>query len=319
MPPLLIAGENRYLVRREMQLLVNKFKQDEGDMNLAIIDGKNFNESEVITACETPPFLGNSRLIIVRDFDFKKSCDRFTEFLQNLPEYCQLVLSSQKPDARKKLFKAFKKFGEIKEFPLPKPAEFRQWLRKEIQQQDINFETRAIELLATFTLGDCQAAENEIAKLKNFADGKQITTTMVQQLTHQNLHTSVFNLTDAISEKRISIALDNLRDIVNRGENLIQIFFMIVRQFRILLNLKSLSGKNLVPADMAKKLKLHPFVVQNSLRQVRNFSEAELLNAHAQLLKIDTDMKTGVLSYSNNNPDEFVLALEKFIVRFAKC
>jgi DNA polymerase III delta subunit len=62
---------------------------------------------------------------------------------------------------------------------------------------------------------------------------------------------------------------------------------------------------------------LHPFVVQSSLRQTRNFSETELLAAHRKLLKIDVAMKTGKLNYSSNNPDEFALALEKFIFSFA--
>ncbi|MFH1546426.1 MAG: DNA polymerase III subunit delta, partial [Patescibacteria group bacterium] len=220
-------------------------------------------------------------------------------------------------DARTKFFKALKKFGEIREFPLPKPAEFKKWLQTEITQQGLDFEPAALELLATFTLGDCETAINELAKLKVFSAGKKITRADVELLTHPNLHTSVFRLTDAIGERRIESALADLRDILNRGENLIQIFFMIVRQFRILLSLQALAERKLAPAVIARELKLHPFVVQNSLRQMRNFSEAELVQAHAQLLAIDAGVKRGRINYSSANPGEFALALEKFIVSFA--
>lgn len=313
----LFFGENSYLLRQELNQLVDNFKKNEGDLNLAIFDAKETSESEIISACETPPFLGNSRLTIVKDFDFKKSADQLANFLEQPPETCELILTAKSVDARKKLFKNFKKNGTVKKFPLPKPAEFKKWLYSQVAQQKLQFDPAAVELLSTFTLGDCEAAENEILKLKTFADGEKITVNDIKLLTHPNLHTSVFNLTDAIGERKIGNALADLHDIVSRGENLIQIFFMVVRQFRILLSLQALASRKLSPFEIAHDLKLHPFVVQTSMRQLRNFSEAELLAAHSKLLEIDVGIKTGKLNYSSANPGEFALALEKFIISFA--
>ncbi len=317
MSAILFFGENSYLLRAETKQIVEEFKKNEGDLNLSILEGHAVNESEIISACETPPFLGNGRLTIVRNFNFKKTSEALVKFLSELPEFCTLIFTAKNVDARTKLFKAFKKFGEVREFPAPKPAEFKKWLTTEIAREDLKFEPAAIDLLATFTLGDCETAAKELEKLKTFAAGEQITTTDIRLLTHPNLHVSVFNLTDAIGTRRIENALADLRDIVNRGENLVQIFFMIVRQFRILLNLKSLATRNLSPTEIARQLKLHPFVVQTSLQQLRNFSEKELLAAHAKLLKIDIGVKTGEINYSSTNPTELALALEKFIVSFA--
>ncbi|MFH0776065.1 MAG: DNA polymerase III subunit delta [Patescibacteria group bacterium] len=317
MPALLFFGENSYLLRRELQILISDFKKQEGDLNLAILEAREASEDTIIAAAETPPFLGKARLVIVRDFDFKKSAEQLATFVENLPEHATLLLTAKKPDARTRLFKAFRSAGTIKEFPAPKPAEFKKWIVSELARQNLAAEPAAVELLATFTLGDCETAINEIVKLKTFAGERQISRGDVKLLTHPNLHTSVFNLTDAIGERRIESALADLRDIVARGENLVQIFFMVVRQFRILLNLNALANRHLPPSEIARALKLHPFVVQNSLRQARNFSQTELLAAHTKLLRIDTAIKTGKLSYSSANPAEFALALEKFIVSFA--
>lgn len=317
MSAILFFGENSYLRRRELQILVDEFKAKESDFNLAILEAGETDEGAIIVASETPPFLGTSRLVVVRDFDFKKSSERLASFIPSLPESTTLILTAKKPDARTKLFKAFKNYGAVKEFPSPRPAEFKKWLVSELARQGLLADPAAVELLATFTLGDCEAAVREIDKLKTFAGGKKISRENVRALTHPNLHTSVFNLTDAIGQRRIEKALADLHDIVDRGENLVQIFFMVVRQFRILLNLQALAARRMTPAAIARELKLHPFVVQNSLQQVRNFSEAELLSAHKKLLSMDIAMKTGKLSYSSAKPDEFALALEKFIVSFA--
>lgn len=317
MSALLFFGENSYLLRRELQTLIDDFKQKEGDINLAILEANNTDEHEIIAAAESPPFLGNARLTIVRDFDFRKSAERFANFIEQLPEYTTLIVTAKSADARTKLFKAFKKFGEVKEFAPPKPAEFKKWLAAEIARENLLIEPAAVDLLATFTLGDCETAVHEITKLKTFAGEKKISREDVRALTHPNLHTSVFNLTDAIGARRIEAALADLHDIVDRGENLVQIFFMIVRQFRILLNLNALASRKLSPGAIARELKLHPFVVSNSLRQSRNFSESELLAAHDKLLEIDVAMKTGKVNYSSANPGEFARELEKFIVSFA--
>lgn len=317
MPALLFFGENNFLLQKELQFLIEDFKKREGDLNLAILEGRETDEGKIIAAAETPPFLGSSRLVVVRDFDFKKSAERLANFITDLPEYATLVVTTKSADARTKLFKAFKNSGKVKEFAPPKPAEFKKWLAAEISRANLKIEPAAVELLATFTLGDCATAMSELAKLQIFAGEKQITRQDVRMLTHPNLHVSVFNLTDAIGARRIESALADLHDIVDRGENLVQIFFMIARQFRILLNLNALAARNLPPAEIARELKLHPFVVQNSLHQTRNFSETELLAAHAKLLAIDVAMKTGRLNYSSANPEEFALALEKFIVSFA--
>ena len=317
MPAQLFFGENNFLLRRTLADLIENFKKNEGDLNLAILEGRDSDESEIIAAAETPPFLGSARLVVVRDFDFKKSAERLANFLGEMPDSTNLILTAKSADARTKLFKAFKNSGEVREFAAPKPAEFKKWLAAEIAKNELSIAPDALELLATFTLGDCAAATNELAKLKTFAGGEKISRENIRALVHPNLHTSVFNLTDAIGARRIENALADLHDIVDRGENLVQIFFMIVRQFRILLNLKSVAARHLPPAAIARELKLHPFVVSNSLGQSRNFSESELLAAHRKLLKIDVAMKTGGLNYSSAKPEEFALALEKFIVSFA--
>ncbi|MFA6457908.1 MAG: DNA polymerase III subunit delta [Patescibacteria group bacterium] len=317
MPALLFFGEHNFLIQKEVQRLVAEFKQQQGDLNLAILEARESDEGKIIAAAETPPFLGKARLVIVRDFDFKKSSERLANFIMSVPEYTTLIVTAKTADARTKLFKALRDSGTVKEFAPPKPAEFKKWLAAEITRVGLAIEPAAVELLATFTLGDCAAAVNELAKLKTFAGTGKISRADVRALTHPNLHVSVFNLTDAIGARRIESALADLHDIVDRGENLVQIFFMVVRQFRILLNLNALAARNLPPAEIARELKLHPFVVQNSLQQARNFSEAELLAAHAKLLAIDVAMKTGRLNYSSTNPGEFALALEKFIVSFA--
>lgn len=316
MPVLLLHGENSFLLRQKVSEFKQKFLAEEGDLNLAIFNARETDERTIIGAYETPPFLGQQRLVIVQDFDFKKSAPLLARALTGMPEYATLLILSPKADSRTVLFKAIKAHGQILEFAALKPTEFEIWLDKVVREKGLKIEPDALECLSTFTMGNCEAAMSEIDKLKTYADEEKITRRDVEILVHPDLHTSVFRFTDAIGERRHQAALLSLQDLVNRGENLLQIFFMIVRQFRLLLTIQALLAQKLSPTEIARQLKVHPFVVQNTLRQVRNFSYEELRRAHQKLLMIDTAVKTGKVSYSSTNPIEFSFELEKFIIGF---
>lgn len=69
------------------------------------------------------------------------------------------------------------------------------------------------------------------------------------------------------------------------------VFFMLVRQVRILL---ALSEKSSEQIDEVKRLA--PWQLNKMQRQAKAFSVNELLKLHTQLFEIDRDMKTGGLS-----------------------
>ncbi|MGB9680898.1 MAG: DNA polymerase III subunit delta, partial [Minisyncoccia bacterium] len=101
-------------------------------------------------------------------------------------------------------------------------------------------------------------------------------------------------LVDAIGEKNKKRALKLLSDQIKLGLPWGELFGMIVRQYRILLQIKDIIGqqKNADYIQVAKKLNLHPFVVKKATKQARNYSLLELKQIYQQLLEIDTKIKT---------------------------
>lgn len=311
----LFYGENSYQITRERQRWEAGFRQKEGDLNLTILDGK-VTDAALAASVEALPFLGTKRLTVVRDFDCKKEWPALTRLLTAWPESSVLLLTAEKPDGRTAIFKNLKKYANLREFAPLKPAEFRAWLATEARRAGVQLQPAAAELLTTFTLGDEAAAVNELAKLAAFAGTQTVSAADVARLVPRNLHATVFQLTDALGSRDARAALAVIADLTRRGENLVQLFFMLVRQIRIFLQLTAAGSQP--PAVLASQLKLHPFVVQNSLRQLRNFAEDELRKAHTALLRLDTQLKTGGLRYTAEQPGELALALEKFVLSFGQ-
>jgi DNA polymerase-3 subunit delta len=70
---------------------------------------------------------------------------------------------------------------------------------------------------------------------------------------------------------------------------------MILRQFRILLELRDLFERDdaMRSDDLAKRLGLHPFVVKKTLPFIKRFTLTQLKTAYEQLLDFDIKTKTG--------------------------
>jgi len=97
-----------------------------------------------------------------------------------------------------------------------------------------------------------------------------------------------------------------LHQLLDEGEHPLALLGMIVRQFRILIQVKELSERGLSQQDMAARLKLHPFVVKKAVRQAMNFSTEQLETIYRRLLETDVAIKTGQM--------DAVLALDMLVV-----
>ena len=86
-----------------------------------------------------------------------------------------------------------------------------------------------------------------------------------------------------------------IREQYAKGEDAQFIFAMLIRQFRILLELRDLFDRedNLNSDVIAKQLGLHPFVVKKSLPFVKKYTLTELKRIYSSLLDMDIETKTG--------------------------
>jgi DNA polymerase-3 subunit delta len=106
---------------------------------------------------------------------------------------------------------------------------------------------------------------------------------------------NIFNFVDAIAAKNKKLAHHLLTDQLNSGANESYLLAMLIRQFRILLQVKSLTeGQRIVASVVASELKIHPFVAQKALYQIKNFSENKLKEIYSQLLAADAKIKTNL-------------------------
>ncbi len=82
---------------------------------------------------------------------------------------------------------------------------------------------------------------------------------------------------------------------IGEGESVLGIFAMISRQFKIVLQVRSMQIEGASVNDICEKLSLRQFVVNKALKQSRNFSDDIIIDMLNFILENDFKIKNGLI------------------------
>ena len=324
-------GEDTYSAWHKSQFWKREFEKKHGDFNVVSLEGESMTAADFREAVDSVPFLGEKKLIIVRDFlrharaakddDDDKEDDQksVAKKLDTLNDFCVvLFLETGKPDARTTLFKTLKKHAVMVAFDPIVGPQLCNWIQQKVQARNGQIGLREANILAETVGPNLWQMTQEIEKLTTFAEGKPIPTEAIENLVSPNLAANIFKFTDQLGARNAKAALKTLNILLESGSEIVGTLFMIVRQFRIMIQIEACMRQKMDKSTITQKLKLHPFVVSNTMGQAKNFDAAKLKKIYSRLLAIDEGMKTGSqkgkISITTTDTTELRLAMEKLIV-----
>ena len=293
---LLITGTDPYQKNTRLNEIMKLGENLYDSLNIKYVDEKT-PFSDLYSEVFAMPFLSKKRLLIGKNILSSKNSaflEKVSEILENVPQTTDLVfIEDDAPDQRKTLFKSIKTLGKIEIYNPLKQYEVLKWIKNTIKNMKGTIDEPSTQMLFLYCGNDLFRLENEISKLLNY--DKNITRSAIENLVKPEFSNSIFELMDAISEKKAQKAVAILNQFFKNNENELYITSMLVRQIKNLLIIKSLKDKNLTETEIVKTLKLHPFVIKKTLFQCKNFSIDELKALHTKLLKLDLELKTNTL------------------------
>jgi DNA polymerase-3 subunit delta len=196
--------------------------------------------------------------------------------------------------------------GYDREFPVPKGGELRRWIAQRVEERGGSITPDATTRLAAFIGDNLRLMAQEIDKLLAYVDrDRPIAGEDVDLLVSDAREANVFDMVDALGQRDQRRASRLLHQLLDGGDHPLALQGMMVRQFRILIQVKELNGQGLAQGAIARQLGLHPFVIRKALAQQRNFTMAQLESIQARLLDTDVSIKTG--------RTEAVLALDMLV------
>lgn len=295
----LLHGPDEYRRTAALADLCARIPADVYDLNVSVLEGRRLKLDTLVATCEALPFLAERRMVIVNDLLKNQKAgaerDALRSYLERVSQSCDLIfVESEDVDKRGVLFSYLKKHGDVQEFALQEAPELARWLIECAQNRGVRLEPAAAQQMVALVGLETRTLVNELEKLASFVGkGGRITAAIVEHMVQDEQEQNLFAFIDALCSKRRSLALVSVRHLLEDGQAATYILFMIARQLRILLSVKTLIGQRIRPDDIATQLGQKPFVVRKAMEQIRAFSEQELIDFHDRVVSLDHATKTG--------------------------
>lgn len=304
-----LYGADTFRSHRLLQEMKKKFinDTDKDGNSLSWLDGQKITLKELAAKINTGSLFVKKRLIIIENIFKNKKTKIFSELSDylkklNTPDDNIIIFIDEeiggknnilKADA-KKLFTLLAKQKFVQEFKALTNQQLLAFIKKEAALYNKEFLTKSAELLITYSGDDLWLIANEIKKLSFYSPTSIITEQDVKELCVGAINENIFALTDALSAKNKNLALQLLEEQYASGLNDEYLIAMLIRQFKILLQIRSAIDNNLSPSAYAKKIKLHPYVIKKGLIQAKNFNAETLKNILNRLIYLDFANKNGL-------------------------
>lgn len=318
-PVYLLYGPETFLME-EVCSAIKERVLNGGDpsFNEVVVDLEEVPVQQLVQEAESPPFFGERRIVVGRNARFlstAKAKQKVEHRTEELLRYAKeplsttvlvLLVPEEKLDTRKKVVKTLEKAVRTVRCDPLEGKELEKWVLDRFQRQGVKPHPEAVRRLIRLVGNDLRLLHNECAKLAAYAGaGGTISTGDVDRMVPRTLEEDVFKLVDRVAGRKVEEAFSILYDLLNQREEPIRILALMIRQFRILLQVKVLAAQGKSEREIASLLGLHPYPVKLARRQGKAFSERQLRALLLRAIETDQAIKSGKIDKT--------LALERFL------
>lgn len=329
LPPIIfLFGEEEFLLEDAYNKLINHICPDENSRyDLEILD---FDESKTSVAienlvknCNTLPFISPRRVVVVKRFEKAFSgrvsaksdeYEKLQKYINNPQNTTCLIIRAE--DEKLKGFSAAKS-GKGKsnldkmikdakfpyslllekhawlEFPKVYESDLSSWVNRRFKELGKKIEPNAVELLIAQSNPNLRDINNEIEKLLLYIDDKnEITLEDVTFIVGSSRVNNIFELQKTIGKRRMGESLKIVENMLANERQEMLIMTMLTRYFMALWKLIEESGKTNNQFQLAGKVGINPYFVQEYLQALTFYSPAEIENAFLLLCETDEKLKS---------------------------
>jgi DNA polymerase III subunit delta len=303
-PPALLyfcVGEEPYLMTQALDLLRAATVGPDDLFNYQRFEAGDAPLTDMLTAVNMLPAFAERRLVVIARVEVlaAEAQASLLAALDTLPPTTCLAITAAKIDQRRRLFVWLNQHAtQINCQPLLE-RELPAWLNSQAAALQLQLAPDVAQALLEQTGSSLHALVSELEKLKLHAgqSGQAMLTTITLEGLHalsaRERNRSVFELTDAVGQRRCAAALAITRRLLDQGEQPVGITVMLTRHLRRLRLAKAALDAGASPADLARRLAVAPRYAETISRQVTGFTHAELRRAMTCCLTADAQLKGG--------------------------
>ena len=303
-PVYVFEGEEEYIKAQAVKAVCSRLLP-EGLEQMNRTELVNPAADALIAAAETLPAMADKRVVLVRDCALLSSgksgddedASRIVDYLKNVsPSTCLVFLVKGNADRRKKLYTHCKKEQTVVDFSPMNETQAVDWIIRTMRSLGKRISSTAAERFL-FTVGnDAALLKQEMDKLADYAGQRDtVTEEDIQAVTVQSLECTVFQMVDAQVAGNYGEAFKLMYRMLENGEDRMMILAMLLRQYRMLYQMRGLLQERVSQGEIASLLKIPPFAVRRMQSQAMRYQREQLKAAYDYLLDYEYRLKSGKL------------------------
>ena len=303
----LFEGEEEYVKRSALEQLEKSLPLGAfAEMNRTVL--KDPDANTLIAAAETLPFMGERRIVVVRDsgmlagkpkdYDEADSAERLKEYLpQMAPSTTVVFYVRGQADKRRKLYQILKKSAVMVAFDRLDQKQLKDYIARTLKKAGFMIQNDACDRLIYAAGDDLTTVLSEAEKLIAYCDGrKSITPEDISAVCTIRTEYRVFELAQTVLAGKGKQAFDMLRALITDGESPLMLLALLTRQCRQAYDARLYADQRVQQATIASKLGIPPFAVRQLIPLAQRYTAEELARMVRDCTEIEFRVKSGLQS-----------------------
>lgn len=286
----LVSGDDFYLFEKALGMIRGALNINFSDMNISYFDDDNFTIKKVVESCDLMPVGDERRLVVLKYVTKVTDGDKkvLEEYLERPNEFCTIVIL----DFAGK-FESIKKNIDFVDAKRMDKTMVSRIVFSNLEKRGKKISPEALDALIDACNGYLTRIENELDKICYYTlQDELITKKVIDELVTKDLEYTVFELTEALAERKADKAI-KLLDLMKNEQGTLS---LISNHFR---RLFYISVSDMSNSELASYLGVKEFAIIKAKKQVNNFSKIQLKKIINLIEEVDYFTKTGKMQAEN--------------------
>ena len=293
----LLTGDEEYLLIQAKNLLLHAMVREDDEMNLSVFNESRLDLDGLAQEASTFPFF-NDRRVMVLDHTgvIKSGKDQFLDILKNLPDTTCVIILESKVEKNLKTYKWIKKNQCVREFMKKDQSEkmLLTWIAALLARQGKRIRETDARYLLQRVGTDMYQLSNEADKLVSYTgDREEISREDIDAISTGEVTGKVFDMVSLLAAGDKAGALACYNDLVTLREPPMRILYLILRQYRILLLIKTMRADRRTDGEIAREAGIPSFAVKKNASCLGRYSRESLEACMSSCVKTEEDIKNG--------------------------
>lgn len=314
-----IRGDEEYLKRMSVDLLLKRFAEGGESFDFKKFDGKETSLDTILAAAESFPFMSEYTCLLVTDFPFESitdgELDALKELIGDMPESCVLIFwqfseVTGRTKNQNAIIKLVDSVGTVVDCKIKTTAELKKIVGSGIVKRGCTVSDSTLNYIIETVGDDLYQLLSETEKLTAYCAGGEVTRQAVDKLCTRSIDSNAFDVTKALVAGNSDRAFAALNEIFALREEPIKILGAIVMTYTDMYRVKvamQTTGSYAALSEVFSTYKGKDFRLKNAAKNAASMSIDQLRQALDELSRADELLKTSKMDGR--------LVIEELIVR----